>query len=144
MLPADPNDPPKIVAAGKAVAAAAGAGLPLACIATLVATPLNIIVVLKDNQIRRLADLKDKRVGFSVAVLDDAGVLSPHGLTMNDIVKVNVNWSLSPSGQVDAVIGAICNFYRCLPRVLEVCVWSAVHALASSVDGPQNTINGHL
>ena len=33
---------------------------------------------------------------------------------------------------------------RRLPRVLEACAWSAVHAHASSVDGPQNTINGRF
>ncbi len=123
--PADPNDPPKIVAAGKADLAVsyqpqlhmqAAAGLPLARIATLVATPLNTIVVLDESPIRTIADLKGKRVGFSVAGLEDAlleGVLQPHGLTMDDIEKVNVNWSLSPSlisGQVDAVIGAFRNF----------------------------------
>ncbi len=123
--PADPNDPPKFVAAKKADLAVsyqpqlhmqAAAGLPLARIATLVATPLNTIVVLKDSPIRTLADLKGKRVGFSVAGLEDAlleGVLQPHGLTMDDIEKVNVNWSLSPSliaGKVDAVIGAFRNF----------------------------------
>ncbi|MCY3981887.1 MAG: ABC transporter substrate-binding protein [Alphaproteobacteria bacterium] len=123
--PADPNDPPKLVAAGKADLAIsyqpqlhiqAEAGLPLVRIATLVATPLNTILVLKDSPVRTLADLKGKRVGFSVAGLEDAllaGVLQPHGLTMDDIVKVNVNWSLSPSlisGRVDAVIGAFRNF----------------------------------
>lgn len=123
--PADPNDPPKIVAAGKADLAVsyqpqlhiqAAAGLPLVRIATLVATPLNTIVVLDKSPIRTIADLKGKRVGFSVAGLEDAlleGVLQPHGLTMDDIEKVNVNWSLSPSliaGKVDAVIGAFRNF----------------------------------
>ncbi len=123
--PADPNDPPKIVAAGKADLAVsyqphlhmqAAAGLPRARIATLVATPLNTIVVLDESPIRTIADLKGKRVGFSVAGLEDAlleGVLQPHGLTMDDIEKVNVNWSLSPSliaGKVDAVIGAFRNF----------------------------------
>ena len=123
--PADPNDPPKLVAAGKGDLAVsyqpqlhmqAASGLPLVRIATLVATPLNTIVVLEDSPIRTLADLKGRKVGFSVAGLEDAllaGVLAPHGLTMDDIERVNVNWSLSPSliaGQVDAVIGAFRNF----------------------------------
>ena len=123
--PADPNDPPKLVAAGKGDLAVsyqpqlhmqAASGLPLVRIATLVATPLNTIVVLKDSPIRTLADLKGRKVGFSVAGLEDAllaGVLAPHGLTVDDIERVNVNWSLSPSliaGQVDAVIGAFRNF----------------------------------
>jgi putative hydroxymethylpyrimidine transport system substrate-binding protein len=40
-------------------------------------------------------------------------MLAPHGLGLDDIDLVNVNWSLSPSlisGQVDAVIGAFRNF----------------------------------
>ena len=125
VAPADPNDPPKLVAAGKGDLAVsyqpqlhmrAASGLPLVRIATLVATPLNTIVVLEDSPIRTLADLKGRKVGFSVAGLEDAllaGVLAPHGLTVDDIERVNVNWSLSPSliaGQVDAVIGAFRNF----------------------------------
>jgi putative hydroxymethylpyrimidine transport system substrate-binding protein len=56
--PADPNDPPKLVAAGKAALAVsyqpqlhihAAEGLPLARIGTLVATPLNTLLVLDDR-----------------------------------------------------------------------------------------------
>ena len=123
--PADPNDPPKLVAAGKYDLAVSyqpqlhlqiDAGLPLVRIATLVATPLNTIVVLKDSPIKTIADLKGKRIGFSVGGLEDAllgSVLHNHGLSMKDVTLVNVNWSLSPSliaGKVDAVIGAYRNF----------------------------------
>ena len=123
--PADPNDPPKLVAAGKYDLAVSyqpqlhlqvHEGLPLARIATLVATPLNSIVVLKDSPIRSMADLKGKRIGFSVGGFEDAllgAVLAQHGLSLDDVSLVNVNWSLSPSliaGKVDAVIGAFRNF----------------------------------
>ncbi|MCH8960494.1 MAG: ABC transporter substrate-binding protein, partial [Bacteroidetes bacterium] len=56
--PADPNDPPKLVAAGKAELAVsyqpqlhmqAAAGLPLARVGTLIATPLNTLLVLDDG-----------------------------------------------------------------------------------------------
>lgn len=63
-----------------------------------------------------LADLKDRKVGYSVGGYEEAllrAMLQPHGLTLDDIQMVNVNWSLSPSlisGQVDAVIGAYRNF----------------------------------
>ncbi|MDE0729010.1 MAG: ABC transporter substrate-binding protein, partial [Alphaproteobacteria bacterium] len=55
IAPADPNDPPKLVAAGKADLAISyqpqlhvqvDQGLPLRRIATLVSTPLNSLVVL--------------------------------------------------------------------------------------------------
>jgi putative hydroxymethylpyrimidine transport system substrate-binding protein len=125
VAPANPNDPPKLVAAGKADVAVSyqpqlhlqvAAGLPLMRIATVVATPLNSIVVLADGPIRSIADLKGKKIGFSISGLEDAllgAMLGRHGLTMKDVTLVNVNFSLSPSlisGQVDAVIGAYRNF----------------------------------
>jgi putative hydroxymethylpyrimidine transport system substrate-binding protein len=123
--PADPNDPPKLVAAGKAELAITyqpnlhmqiDRGLPLVRVATLVATPLNSLVVLKDSGINSIADLKGKTVGFSVGGFEDAilsAMLEQHGLTLKDIKLVNVNFSLSPalmSKRVDAVIGAYRNF----------------------------------
>ena len=123
--PADPADPPKLVAAGKADLAISyqpqlhlqvHEGLPLIRVGTLVATPLNCLLVLRDGKIRTLADLKGKKVGFSVAGIEEVllgAILKPHGLDFEDIELVNVNWSLSPSlmsGQVDAVIGAFRNF----------------------------------
>ena len=125
VAPSDPNDPPKLVAAGRADIAVSyqpqlhlqvAQGLPLRRIATLVATPLNSLVVLADGPIQTIADLKDKRVGFSVGGFEDAllgAMLERHELTLDDIELINVNFSLSPSlisGQVDAVIGAFRNF----------------------------------
>jgi putative hydroxymethylpyrimidine transport system substrate-binding protein len=123
--PADPNDPPKLVAAGKYDLAVSyqpqlhlqvNEGLPLVRIATLVATPLNTLLVLKDGPIKSIADLKGKRIGFSVGGLEDAllgAMLVRHGLSMDDVTLVNVNWSLSPAliaGKVDAVVGGYRNF----------------------------------
>lgn len=123
--PSDPNDPPKLVAAGRADIAVSyqpqlhlqvAQGLPLRRIATLVATPLNSLVVLADGPIRTIADLKGKKVGFSVGGFEDAllgAMLERHGLSLTDVTLINVNFSLSPSlisGQVDAVIGAFRNF----------------------------------
>lgn len=125
IAPADPSDPPKMVAAGKADLAVSyqpqlhlqiHEGLPLKRVGTLVATPLNCLLVLEDGPIKSIADLKGKKVGFSVAGVEEAvltAILTPNGLTMDDIELVNVNWSLSPSlmsKQVDAVIGAFRNF----------------------------------
>ncbi len=123
--PADPNDPPKLVAAGKADLAVSyqpqlhlqvAEGLPLVRVGTLVATPLNSLVVLKDGPIDSIADLAGKKVGFSVGGFEDAllgAMLEKHGLALDDVELINVNFSLSPSlmaGQVDAVIGAFRNF----------------------------------
>ena len=125
VAPADPNDPPKLVAAGKADLAIsyqpqlhiyAAEGLPLVRVGTLVATPLNALVVLADGPVQTIADLKGRKVGFSIGGFEDAllsAMLRTRGLSLDDIELVNVNFSLSPSlisGQVDAVIGAFRNF----------------------------------
>jgi len=125
IAPADPNDPPKLVAAKKADIAVsyqpqlhiqAAEGLPLVRIGTLIATPLNTLVALESGPIKSIADLKGRKVGFSVGGFEDAllgAMLKTHGLSLSDVELVNVNFSLSPSiisGQVDAVIGAFRNF----------------------------------
>lgn len=94
----------------------AAEGLPLVRIGTLVATPLNSLVVLRDGPIETIADLKGRKIGFSVGGFEDAllgAMLARHGLSLADVTLVNVNFSLSPAliaGQVDAVIGAFRNF----------------------------------
>ena len=123
--PADPNDPPKLVAAGGADIAVSyqpqlilqvDEGLPLVRIGTLVSTPLNSVVVLRDGPVKTLKDLKGRKVGYSIAGFEDAllgAMLEKEGLSLKDVELVNVNFSLSPSllsGQVDAVVGAFRNF----------------------------------
>ena len=109
IAPADPNDPPKLVAAGQADLAVSyqpqlhiqvAEGLPLVRIGTLVATPLNALVVLADGPVRTIADLKGRKIGFSIGGFEDAllaAMLTRHGLRLTDITLVNVNFSLSPS-----------------------------------------------
>ncbi|QCG88697.1 ABC transporter substrate-binding protein [Azospirillum sp. TSH100] len=123
--PADPNDPPKLVAAGGTDIAVSyqpqlilqvDEGLPLVRIGTLVSTPLNSVVVLRDGPVKSLKDLKGRKVGYSIAGFEDAllgAMLEKQGLSLKDVELVNVNFSLSPSllsGQVDAVVGAFRNF----------------------------------
>ncbi len=125
IAPADPNDPPKLVAAGQAEIAITyqpqlylqvAGGLPLVRFGTLVATPLNSLVVLADGPVRSIADLKGRKIGYSIGGFEEAllgAMLAKHGLELGDVTLVNVNFSLSPSllaGQVDAVIGAFRNF----------------------------------
>ena len=104
--PSNPNDPPKLVAAGKADIAISyqpqlhlqhAAGLPLTRIATVVATPLTTLLVLADGPIKKISDLKGKKVGFSVGGFEDAilsAMLEKHGLKSSDVELVNVNFSL--------------------------------------------------
>jgi len=125
VAPADPADPPKMAAAGRADLAISyqpqlhlqvHEGLPLKRVGTLIATPLNCLLVLKDGPVETIADLKGRKVGFSVAGVEESllkVLLETKGLSLDDVELVNVNWSLSPalmSRQVDAVIGAYRNF----------------------------------
>jgi putative hydroxymethylpyrimidine transport system substrate-binding protein len=125
VAPSDPNDPPKLVAAGKADIGVSyqpqlhiqvDQGLPLVRIGTLVATPLNSLLVLADGPIHTIEDLKGRKVGFSVGGFEDTllqAMLAKHGLGLDDVELINVNFSLVPallSGQVDGVIGAYRNF----------------------------------
>ena len=125
IAPSNPNDPPKLVAAKKVDLAVSyqhqhhlqvDQGLPLVRIATLVGTPLNALVVMADSDIHRIADLKNKTVGYSIGGFETAllkVMLARSGLSLDDIRLVNVNFSLSPSllsGKTDAVIGAFRNF----------------------------------
>lgn len=125
IAPSNPNDPPKLVAAGKADMAVSyqhqhhmqvGEGLPLVRVATLVATPLNSLVVLADGDIQTIGDLKGKTIGYSVGGFETIllkVMLEREGLRLDDVKLINVNFSLSPSlftGQADAVIGAFRNF----------------------------------
>lgn len=125
IAPSDPNDPPKLVAAGKADLAVTyqpqlvllvDAGLPLRRVATLVDTPLNSLAVLADGPVKTLADLKGRKIGYSVAGFEDAllqAMLKSAGLDRKDVTLINVNFALATalaSGQVDGVIGAFRNF----------------------------------
>ena len=47
-------------------------GLPLVRVGTLVATPPNCLLALEDGPIKTLADLKGKKVGYSVAGVEEA------------------------------------------------------------------------
>ncbi len=123
--PGNPNDPPRLVAAGRADLAVSyqpqlhiqvDQGLPLTRVATLVATPLTTLLALQDGPVETVADLKGRKVGYSVGGFEDAvlgAMLENAGITLDDVELINVNFSLSPallSGQVDAVIGAYRNF----------------------------------
>jgi putative hydroxymethylpyrimidine transport system substrate-binding protein len=125
IAPADPSAPPKLVAAGQADVAITyqpdimlhlKEGLPLVRFGTLIETPLNSLVVLKDGPVRTLADLKGKKIGYSVSGFEDvyvAVLLDSVGLETRDVTLINVNFNLTSSllaGQIDAVIGAFRNF----------------------------------
>ncbi|MDN3681003.1 ABC transporter substrate-binding protein [Vibrio tapetis subsp. quintayensis] len=123
--PADPSMPPKLVAANKVDLAISyqpsltidvAAGLPLIRSATLIATPLNTLMVLDNKKIGEIADLKDKTIGIAIAGNEEATIgtmLKTGGVNYEDVNIVNVGWALSSSlasGKVDAIWGGLRNF----------------------------------
>lgn len=123
--PADPSMPAKLVAAGKVDLAISyqtsltidvAAGLPLIRASTLIATPLNTLMVLDNNKINTMADLKGKTIGIAIAGNEEATVgtmLKTAGVNFTDVKIVNVGWALSSSlasGKVDAIWGGLRNF----------------------------------
>ena len=124
IAPANPNDPPKLVAAKKADIAISyqpqlhlqvDAGLPLVRIGTLVATPLNCLVVLESSDIHHISDLKNRKIGYSVAGFEDvllASILEANGLTTDDVTLINVKFFSFAFTDVKA--GGCSN--RCVPK----------------------------
>lgn len=123
--PADPTDPPKWIAAGKADIGITyepefmeqiDQGLPLIAIGSLINKPLNCLVALKGNHIHSPADLKNKRIGITSSGLSDIMLkvmLAKQGLTDKDVTLINVRYNLTQallSHQVDAVTGLMRNF----------------------------------
>ena len=123
--PADPADPPKFVAAGKidyimhyqnVLVMQAAEGWDLVRVATMIDSPLNSLVLLKNAGIKSIADLKGKKIGFSLPGFENAilkRMLETHGVSLKDVELININWALSASlltKKVDAVIGAYRNF----------------------------------
>lgn len=125
IAPADPSLPPRQIAAGQADLAVtyqpqlylmAEQGLPVVRVGTLINKPLNVLVAISDSGIKTMQDFKGKKIGFSVAGLDDSVVntmLETAGVSPRDVTLVNVNFALVTaltSHQVDGVIGAYRNF----------------------------------
>ncbi len=123
--PADPTDPPKLVAAKQADIAISyhphlllqqEQNMPLVRIATLIDHPLNCLTVNADSSIQKIADLKGKKIGYSMGGTDSAMLkvmLQKAGLTLKDVELINVHYNLTQallSRRVDATIGMTRNF----------------------------------
>ncbi|MND27875.1 putative thiamine biosynthesis protein [compost metagenome] len=124
IAPADASVPPKMVAAGQADLAISyqqqvhldvHADIPLIRVGTLVDSPLNCLMVRDDGSVNSITDLKGKKIGFSVAGVEETvlgTILKKHDIQLSDVELINVNFSLAPSlmsKQVDAVMGAYRN-----------------------------------
>lgn len=120
--PADPNVPPKLVAAERADLALMSQptlhrlvdrGLPLVRVGTLIPVPLSGILAREDRGISSLTDLKGKTIGY--AVEDEARVLldalfEQQSFGIEKVSLKRVDFSLSQAlvrGDVDAVVGTL-------------------------------------
>jgi len=125
MVPADPHDALKLVAARKvqfavsyqpSVIIARSEGLPVTAIGALVQHPLSTILFLKSSGFQSPADLKGRKIGYSIAPLYEVlfhAVAENAGLQPSDYKLYRVGFNLVPpllTGQMDAVIGAFRNY----------------------------------
>ncbi len=125
VAPTDPDIPPRLVAAGHADMALSyqtqlyllcDQGLPLRRTATLINQPLNTVMALPKSGIRKVRDFKSKKIGYSVAGVEDVLIgtmLAAVNLKLSDVTLININFNIVTallSGQVDAVIGGYRNF----------------------------------
>ena len=121
--PSDPALPPRLVAAKQADLAItyqpqlhffADQGLPLVRVGTLINSPLNTVITL-DKKVKSPADLKGKKIGYSVSGIEQATLATMaqnQHIQPQDMTLINVNFQLTSAllaGQVDAVIGGYRN-----------------------------------
>ena len=87
-------------------------GFALKSVAALVQHPLNSIMVLEESGITRPGDLPGKKVGITGIPFEEAlfsGMLEYDGISIEDVILVNVGFDLSPAligKKVDAIVGA--------------------------------------
>lgn len=123
--PANPADPAKLVAAGKADLGISyepeymeyvDQGLPLIRVGTLIDKPLDCIVALEESGIKTFADLKGKRIGSGSSGLSSLMLkvlLNKQGLSDKDVEVINIRYNLTQallSHKVDAVSGMMRNY----------------------------------
>lgn len=123
--PADPSDPPKLVAAKKADIALTyepelfqqiDHGLPLIRIGTLIDKPLDCLVTLKSSHIDSISDLVGKKIGYSSGGTQGAIVktmLQHNHIAANQVELINLHYGLSQallSQNVAAITGVMRTF----------------------------------
>jgi len=124
IAPSDPSDGPKLVAANEADMALTyqpqllmqiDQGLPLVRLGSLVDTPLNCLVTLRNQKILDIKDLKGKVIGYSSGGIDNAmlaTMLANHDVKLSDVKFVNVGYDLVQaliSGNIQAFTGGMRN-----------------------------------
>ena len=128
-MPADTNDPLRLVAADKIdmaisyqpeVLVARGENIPVQSIAALVRHPLNQLMVAADSPIQSPKDLPGKTIGYPTIPLDEAIIqtmVKADGGDEKKVKMVDVGWDLIPAmatKKIDALIGGYINHEKLL------------------------------
>lgn len=128
-MPADTNDPLKLVAANKVdmaisyqpeVLVARGENIPVKSFAALVRHPLNQLLVPENGPVKSPKDLEGKTIGYPSIPLDEAIVqtmVKSDGGDPKKIKMVDVGWDLIPAmatKKTDALIGGYINHEKLL------------------------------
>ncbi|MBT2696223.1 ABC transporter substrate-binding protein [Bacillus sp. ISL-40] len=128
-MPADTNDPLKLVAANQIdmalsyqpqVLVARSEGIPVQSIGAIVRHPLNQLMVPADGSIKSPKDLAGKTIGYPSIPLDEAIVqtmVKADGGDAGKIKMVDVGWDLIPAmatKKTDALIGGYINHEKLL------------------------------
>lgn len=124
LSPADPNDPPKLAAVGKVDLAITyqpqwlvqqAQGLPLIWVANLIDHPLDCLIADSSQGVKKISDLKNKKVAYSVSATSQAilgAMLATHHLKLEDLQLINVHYDLVQAllaKKVVAIDGAMRN-----------------------------------
>ncbi|MCG0314151.1 MAG: ABC transporter substrate-binding protein [Calditerricola sp.] len=128
-MPAETNDPLRLVASGEVMLAlsyqpqvvmARAEGIPVQSVAAVVRHPLNHLMVPADSPIRSPKDLIGKKVGYSGSPVDEAFVktmVERDGAAYDGVKMVDVGWDLVPAlstRKVDALMGGFINHEKLL------------------------------
>ncbi|OLS35145.1 ABC transporter substrate-binding protein [Bacillus sp. MRMR6] len=128
-MPADTNDPLRLVAADKIdmaisyqpqVLVARGEDIPVVSFAALVRHPLNQLMVPTNGDIQSPKDLEGKSIGYPSIPLNEAIIqtmIESDGGKYDKVKMVDVGWDLIPAiatKNTDALIGAYINHEKLL------------------------------
>jgi len=128
-MPADTNDPLRLVAADKVdmaisyqpeVLVARGENIPVQSITALVRHPLNQVMVAADSAIQSPKDLAGKTIGYPTIPLDEAIIqtmVKTDGGDAKNVKMVDIGWDLIPAmatKKTDALIGGYINHEKLL------------------------------
>lgn len=128
-MPADTNDPLKLVAAGRIdmalsyepeIVIARDQKIPVKSFAAIVRHPLNVLMVPSGGKVTSPKDLAGKTVGYPSVSLDEAIVhtmVKTDGGDPNKVKMVDVGWDLIPAmamKKTDGLIGGYINHEKLL------------------------------